>query len=67
MARHIMALERAAKKHGLSIKKIIFDPKLQPFLSKTKSGKGLRKRIYFTRNRVIPRHDDHYHVDFEIR
>ncbi|MEZ4688387.1 MAG: hypothetical protein R3B47_20695 [Bacteroidia bacterium] len=66
MAQHIVALEKAAKANGLSIKKIIFDPVLQPFLFETESGKGLKQRIHFTRGRVIPRHDDHYHVDFGL-
>ncbi|MFK7972403.1 MAG: penicillin-insensitive murein endopeptidase [Bacteroidia bacterium] len=67
MAQHLLALEKAARNHGLRINKVIFDPVLQPFLFKTKSGKKLKGRMRFTRNRVVVRHDDHYHVDFGLR
>lgn len=64
-AKHIYALKQAAKKHGLRIKKVIFDPVLRPYLLKTEYGKKI-KNLPYTRNRVIIRHDDHYHIDFEV-
>ena len=66
MARHIMAVYETAPKHGLRIKKVIFDPVLQPYLFQTETGKKLKGKFYFTRHRVSFRHDDHYHIDFEI-
>lgn len=66
MAQHLLAIERSAKKHGLSIQKVIFDPVLRPYLFKSPSGKKLGGRFPFTRNRVVVRHDDHYHIDFRL-
>ena len=64
MAHHLLLLYETARENGLTIKKVIFDPVLQPYLFKTKSGKKLKGKFYFTRGRVTFRHDDHYHVDF---
>lgn len=66
MARHLIALEKAAKQNGLKIQKVIFDPVLRPYLLATASGKKI-KHLPYTKNRVIIRHDDHYHVDFALR
>ncbi len=63
MAKHLLALEKTAKQNGLAIQKVIFDPVLRPYLLKTKTGQQL-KHLPFTKNRVVIRHDDHYHVDF---
>ena len=64
MAKHLLALEKAAKENDLRIQKVIFDPVLRPYLLATPTGKKL-KHLPFTKNRVIVRHDDHYHVDFD--
>lgn len=66
MAQHLLAIERAAKKHGIGIQKVIFDPVLRKYLLKSPSGKKLGSRFPFTRNRVVVRHDDHYHIDFRL-
>lgn len=68
MARHLLALETAARNHGLYIKKVIFKVGLQAKLFETPSGKRLkRKGIYFV-HKLSPQidnlHDEHYHVDF---
>lgn len=65
MAIHLLAIKRAAKANGLGIQKVIFDPVLRPYLLATKAGKELRS-LPFTKNRVIIRHDDHYHIDFKV-
>ncbi|MCI5082227.1 MAG: penicillin-insensitive murein endopeptidase [Saprospiraceae bacterium] len=65
-AKHIFALTQAAKENGLRIAKVIFDPVLRPQLLDTKFGPKI-KHLPFTRNRVIIRHDDHYHIDFEVK
>ena len=68
MAKHILALDKAARKEGLKIKKVIFKIELQNALFKTSSGKKLKQRgIYFVK--VLPKlidnlHDEHYHIDF---
>lgn len=65
MAKHLLILEKKARQNGLRIQKVIFDPVLRPYLFATPTGAKL-KHLPFTKNRVIIRHDDHYHVDFEI-
>ncbi len=71
MARHLLALDDAARANGLRIRKVIFKLNLKDDLFKTPSGRQLQRRnIYFARQlpkRVDDVHDDHYHVDFEIR
>lgn len=67
-ARHILALDAAARKHGQRIKKVILRLELTDEFYATPSGQAVRERgIYLVQNmpywtnRV---HDDHYHVDF---
>lgn len=66
MAFHLYELQKATVKEGLVIQKVIFDPVLRPFLLKTEYGPKI-KNLPYTKNRVVVRHDDHYHVDFGIR
>ena len=65
MAQHLLALQATAKENGLAIQKVIFDPVLRPYLLATPTGKKI-KHLPFTKNRVIVRHDDHYHIDFKV-
>jgi len=65
MAKHLFTLEKLGKQNGLRIQKVIFDPVLRPYLLATETG-GKLKHLPFTKNRVVIRHDDHYHVDFEV-
>jgi len=67
MMLHLVKLEAAAKKNGVKIERVIFDPKLQVHLARAKGGKRLLKRLNFTDKPVWTRHDDHYHVDFVTR
>jgi penicillin-insensitive murein endopeptidase len=70
MAKHIIALDDAAIKHGLRIRKILFNTTMQDELYKTETGQEILRREI----RIIPHlndlvnrfHDDHYHVDFEL-
>lgn len=68
MASHILALEKAAKKRGMYIKKVILKINLKDDFYRTPSGKKVKaKGIYFARS--LPSlidnvHDDHYHIDF---
>ena len=66
MAAHIAELDRAAKKSGHKIWRVIFDPELQPGLFDTSYGNYLKENIRFSGKRSWVRHDEHYHVDFEI-
>lgn len=70
MARHILALDKAAHRNGQRIRQVILKLELKDEFFATPSGQKVRERgIYFAQNlpywtnRV---HDDHYHVDFEL-
>jgi penicillin-insensitive murein endopeptidase len=70
MAQHLLAIDDAATKNGLSIRKILFHTDLHDELFSTPSGRLLAQRDL----RFIPQlsdlvntfHDDHYHVDFKL-
>ena len=66
MAAYILALKRAAEARQAKIRRVIFDPRLQPFLRATSAWPGLRGQIKFSERRSWVRHDDHYHVDFDV-
>lgn len=66
MAAHLYYLNSCALRNGIDIRMVIFDPKLQPYLFRTEYGKELKKLRFSSRPSWV-RHDEHYHVDFEIR
>jgi len=66
MAAHITFLHKEAKRLGYDLWHVIFDPKLQSKLYQTKYSEYLRSHISFSKKRSWVRHDDHYHVDFQI-
>lgn len=66
MALHLLALERAARANGISIRRVIFDVELQPKLFATEAGAQLPKLVSFNRRQSWVRHDEHYHVDFDV-
>jgi penicillin-insensitive murein DD-endopeptidase len=67
-AKHILALDDAAKKNGLKLSKVILKLDLHDNLFATPSGKEIKRRdIYFAQwmpTFIDNLHDDHYHVDF---
>lgn len=66
MAAHLVALHKAAKARGYDIWRVIFDPKLQLELFKTKYASYISGNITLSKNPSWVRHDEHYHVDFDI-
>ncbi|MCG7534512.1 penicillin-insensitive murein endopeptidase [Pseudoalteromonas sp. OOF1S-7] len=66
MAAHIMALHKQAIHRGHDIWRVIFDPNLQPNLFSTQYGEYLKSHIQFSKKPSWVRHDEHYHVDFDI-
>jgi penicillin-insensitive murein DD-endopeptidase len=66
LAAHIVALHKQSKKAGHDLWRVIFDPKLQPNLFKTKYADYLKINIQFSKKRSWVRHDEHYHVDFSM-
>lgn len=71
MAKHILALDDAARENGLRIKKVILKINLKDDFFQTKSGQAVKRRgIYFAKSlpKVVDNmHDDHYHVDFVVQ
>ncbi len=63
---HMVALHKAAKSHGVGIWRILFDPKLAPYLYETRYGEYIRSHITIPAKRSWVRHDEHIHVDFTI-
>lgn len=67
-ARHILELDKQARKQGMRIQKVIFNTNLKDELYATEYGKKLKTSgIYITRNLsklINDLHDDHYHIDF---
>lgn len=66
VAGHILAVKRAAEAREVKIWRVIFDPKLQTFLQATKSWPALESQVMFSERRSWVRHDDHYHIDFDV-
>ena len=63
---HHVTLHKSARKDGIGIWRVLFDPQLQPYLYKTSHGDYIRKNITIPTKRSWVRHDEHYHVDFTI-
>ena len=63
---HLVALHKSANAHGIGIWRVLFDPRLQPFLYKTSYGDYIKKNIKIPIRRSWVRHDEHYHVDFTV-
>ena len=64
---HIVALHKSALEHDIDIWRVLFDPKLQPYLYKTRYGDYIRNNIEIPEKRSWVRHDEHIHVDFLVR
>lgn len=66
LAAHVVALHRSSKAAGSGLWRVIFDPQLQANLFATKYGPYLKRNVQFSEKRSWVRHDEHYHVDFDI-
>lgn len=66
MAAHIVELDKAARNKGYKLWRVIFAPELQAGLLKTPDAEYIRKNIQLSSKRSWVRHDEHYHVDFQI-
>lgn len=60
----LLALDEAARGHGLRIEVVIFDPPLHAALFAAEGGDRLRQRVRFSPRAAWVRHDEHYHVVF---
>jgi penicillin-insensitive murein endopeptidase len=67
IAIHLFYLNELAQKHEVKIDLVIFDPTLQKLLFKTKYGTIIKNKIRFSKSPVWVRHDEHYHVNFNLQ
>lgn len=65
IARHLSALKRAAASERVKIVRVIFEPELLPHLRVTPAWQDIAD-LPFMRKPAWIRHDEHYHVDFEV-
>ncbi len=66
IADHLVALHKAAKRQGIGIQRMIFEPAYLPRLYEARQGGYIRKNISFMKGTAWIRHDEHYHVDFRV-
>lgn len=66
LAAHVLAIKRAADAKQVRIWRVIFDPQLQPFLHNTTAWPALEGQVTFSERQSWVRHDDHYHIDFDV-
>lgn len=66
LAAHIVALHKAGQKQGVGIWRVIFDPRLTANLYSTRHGAYIKNKIEIPTRPSWVRHDEHYHVDFQI-
>ena len=65
VALHLAELSRSARGRRLGIARVIFEPKLRAHLTRTRSWAQIKDLPFMTKHAWI-RHDEHYHVDFEL-
>jgi penicillin-insensitive murein DD-endopeptidase len=66
IAKHLLALDIAARANGIRIARVIFEPPLHRHLFASEAGKQLPGKMSFMQKRAWVRHDQHYHVDFAV-
>lgn len=67
MAEHLYQLSAAARRHHVTIERVIFDPPLmEKLFNSSRRGAELPGILPFMKARPWIRHDEHYHVDFGI-
>ena len=66
VARHLLALDVAAKANGIRISRVIFEPPLHHLLFASPAGQQLQGKLEFMQRSAWIRHDQHYHVDFDV-
>jgi penicillin-insensitive murein DD-endopeptidase len=63
---HLEALDRSARARGSKLRLVILDTRYLPLLERSELGRRLRRSLPFMPRQAWVRHDEHYHVDFEI-
>jgi penicillin-insensitive murein endopeptidase len=65
IALHLAELRRSALAHDVRIARVIFDPKLRGHLTSTTRWHDIAGLPFLLQSAWI-RHDEHYHVDFDV-
>jgi penicillin-insensitive murein endopeptidase len=66
LAAHLLALREGAEHHGIRVRRVILAPDLRDELFAAEQGDAVRSRLTFMPGAAWVRHDEHYHVDFEL-
>jgi penicillin-insensitive murein DD-endopeptidase len=66
LAEHLYQLDVAAKAASSGLVLVIFDTNYLPRLFATKRGPYLKESLPFMKGKPWVRHDEHYHVDFQV-
>ncbi len=66
MAEHLRQVHLAAQARGVGIARVIFDPLFLPRLFAAPRGPYLKQNLPFMKGQAWVRHDEHYHVDFDV-
>jgi len=66
LAEHLEALQRAARAQGAGIRLVILDTRYLPQLEASGRGRRMLQQLNFLPRQAWVRHDEHYHIDFEI-
>ncbi|MGI9272434.1 MAG: penicillin-insensitive murein endopeptidase [Woeseiaceae bacterium] len=66
IAEHIYQLHIAAQQADIGIWRVIFDPQLQPYLKTSPRWPYLQQNVQFSERPSWVRHDEHFHVDFDV-
>ncbi len=66
IAEHLYAVHVAARREGITVERVIFDPPLIPALYRTRRGDFIRRQVRFMPGKAWVRHDEHYHIDFGL-
>ena len=66
MAAHLASLHQQAQALGVKIWRVVFDPKLLPGVFTTSHADYLKQHLLFATEPTWVRHDEHYHVDFDL-
>jgi len=67
IALHLVQLHKESLKQGIDIWRVIFAPEYRLKLFQTTQGKYLQENLNFMKNKAWIRHDEHYHVDFNVK
>lgn len=66
LAEHLYELHREAEARGVGIRLVILDTRYLRLLEGSERGRWARRSLNFLPRQAWVRHDEHYHIDFDI-